>query len=271
MGAPAEGINNGLMARVARLGPRRERPRPDPNAMTLVEHLAELRRRLIICLFAVAVGAVATYFVYDQILSILQAPYCQAVTHTAQAGQCQLIFTQPLQGFGLRLNVSGYGGLILAVPVLFYQLWRFVTPGLKANEKRYALPFALATGFLFALGAFVAYLTFPHAMRFLLDVSGPSNKIKPLLTAPSYIQLILLLMAAFGVTFEFPVVLVALELVGVLSSAKLAKVRRWAIIGVVLFAAIITPSSDPFSMLALAVPMLVFYEASIIIGRLLGK
>ena len=254
---------------MGRFRARRDNPRPHPDAMTLGEHLAELRRRLIISICAIAVGAVVTYVLYGQILTLLQSPYCQAVKYTSNAGQCDFYVTQPLQGFALRLNVSAYGGILIALPVLFFQLWRFVTPGLKANEKRYALPFTFATAGLFALGAFVAYLTFPHAMRFLLDVSGPH--IKDILSPNSYVQLILLLMVAFGATFEFPVLLVALELAGVLTPAKLSKVRRWAIIGMVAFAAIVTPSSDPFSMLALAIPLLLFYEASIIIGRVLGK
>ncbi len=237
--------------------------------MTLGEHLGELRRRLIICIVAVAAGAVVTYVLYDQILAVLQSPYCQAVTHTGR--RCQFYVTQPLQGFALRLNVSAYGGLLIALPITLYQLWQFVTPGLKANEKKYALPFTFATAGLFALGSYVAYLTFPHAMRFLLDVSGPSKTIVAILSPNSYVQLILLLMVAFGVTFEFPVVLVALEIAGVLTPAKLSKWRRWAIIGMVLFAAVVTPSSDPFSMLALAIPLLLFYEASIVVGKLLGK
>jgi len=239
--------------------------------MTLGEHLGELRRRLIICLCAIAVGAVVTYAFYTGIIDVLQRPYCQALTHTARAGECKFYLTQPLQGFSLRLNVSAYGGLLIALPVTVFQLWRFVTPGLKANEKRYALPFTLATFILFAIGAYVAYLTFPHAMRFLIDVSGPNKSFVEILSPNSYVQLILLLMVAFGVTFEFPVVLVSLELAGVLTPAKLSKFRRWAIIGMVLFAAVVTPSSDPFSMLALALPLLLFYEASIVIGKLLGK
>jgi sec-independent protein translocase protein TatC len=159
--------------------------------------------------------------------------------------------------------------MLIALPVLLFQLWRFVTPGLKANEKRYALPFTAATVTLFALGAFVAYLTFPHAMRFLITVSGPD--VRSILSPNSYVQLILLLMVAFGVTFEFPVVLVSLELAGVLTPAKLSKWRRWAIIGMVIFAAVVTPSSDPFSMLALAIPLLLFYEGSIVVGKMLGK
>ena len=211
--------------------------------MTLGEHLGELRRRLIICIVAVAAGAVVTYVLYDQILAVLQSPYCQAVTHTGR--RCQFYVTQPLQGFALRLNVSAYGGLLIALPITLYQLWQFVTPGLKANEKKYALPFTFATAGLFALGSYVAYLTFPHAMRFLLDVSGPSKTIVAILSPNSYVQLILLLMVAFGVTFKFPVVLVALEIAGVLTPTKLSKWRRWAIIGMVLFAAVVDPELGP--------------------------
>jgi sec-independent protein translocase protein TatC len=239
--------------------------------MTLGEHLGELRSRLIVCLCAISVGAVLTYVFYATILHFLQSPFCEAVTHTSQAGHCSFYVTAPLQGFSLRLNVSAYGGIVIALPVLFYELWRFVTPGLKANERRYALPFTFATVLLFVIGAFVAYLTFPHALRFLIDVSGPSGSIRQLLSPNAYVQLIILLMVAFGVTFEFPVVLIALELAGALSTAQLSKWRRWAIIGIVVFAGVVTPSSDPFSMLALAIPLLVFYELSIVIGKMLGK
>jgi sec-independent protein translocase protein TatC len=261
-------------AMIAKLRARKESPRPSPDAMTLGEHLGELRRRLVISVSMIAVGAIVCYVFYNNILGILQAPYCQAQTITTSAHHvkrlaCDFYTTTPLQGFSLRLDVAAYGGILFALPVLLFQLWRFVTPGLKANEKRYALPFTAATVTLFALGAYVAYLTFPHALRFLINVSGPH--VHQLLSPNAYIQLILLLMLAFGVTFEFPVILVSLELAGVLTPARLIKWRRWAIIGMVVFAAVVTPSSDPFSMLALAIPLLVFYEASIIIGKLLGK
>ena len=243
--------------------------------MTLGEHLGELRRRLIVCICMIAVGAIACYVLYPSILHVLQQPYCRALTYTNKAHRvvhpaCDFYVTAPLQSFSLRLDVSAYGGILIALPVLIFQLWRFVTPGLKANEKKYALPFAGATAVLFALGAFVAYLTFPHAMRFLINVGDPSV-VKQILSPNSYVQLILLLMLAAGVTFEFPVVLVALEIAGVLTPARLSKWRRWAIIGMVLFAAVVTPSSDPFSMLALAIPLLVFFEASIVFGKMLGK
>ncbi len=242
--------------------------------MTLGEHLGELRRRLIIAIATIAVGAIACYVIYNRILNFLREPYCKASAVIDRAHHVHLAcpnfyVTTPLQGFSLRLDVAAYGGILIALPVLLFQLWRFVTPGLKANEKRYAFPFTAATVLLFALGATVAYLTFPHALGFLINVSGPD--ISQILSPNSYIQLILLLMLAAGVTFEFPVVLVALELAGVLTPARLSKWRRWAIIGMVVFAAVVTPSSDPFSMLALAIPLLLFYEASIVIGKVLGK
>lgn len=243
---------------------RRGGSRPDPNAMTLLEHLSELRRRLIVCLAGFVVALVVAYVLYNRILSFFQHPYCQIQPHN-----CSLVVLGPLQGFGIRLDIAGYGGLVLASPVILWQLWQFVTPGLRAGEKRYAVPFVTSAIALFLLGAFVAWLTFPHALAFLRSVAGQG--IRPEYTAPQYLSLILALMAIFGLTFEFPVVLVSLELAHVITPAKLAKARRWAIIAIVVFAAVVTPSSDPFSMLAMAVPMLAFYELSIVAGRLLRR
>jgi sec-independent protein translocase protein TatC len=248
---------------------RRNGPRPSPDAMTLGEHLGELRRRLIICLIGFAAAGVGVYLLYNRILGLLDVPYCTSLHMRLGNPGCDLTVLGPLDGFAIRLNVTAYGGLIAASPVILYQLWRFVTPGLKANERRYALPFVFATVGLFLVGAFVAWLTFPHALGFLHAVSGPH--IRTLLTAQKYLSLIMALMAIFGVTFEFPVVLVALELAGVVTPQRLSKFRRFAILIIVVFSAVITPSSDPFSMLAMAVPMVVFYELSIHIGRFVKR
>jgi sec-independent protein translocase protein TatC len=151
--------------------------------------------------------------------------------------------------------------------VILWEAWRFVTPGLRRNERRYAVAFVTASVTLFAAGAVLAYVIFPHALQFLGKIGGPS--LRQIYSPSSYIGLILALMAVFGITFEFPVVLVSLELAGVLKPAKLASWRRWAIVLLTAFSAIITPSGDPFSMLALAIPLYIFYEVSIIIGRIL--
>lgn len=240
---------------------RRRGARPDPDAMTLVEHLGELRRRLIVCILFFAVAVVAAYLLYGHILGFLQHPYC-----VLQPKRCQLVLLAPLDGFGIRLDVAGYGGLLLSSPVLLWELWRFITPGLRAHEKRYAIPFVLCSVVLFLFGAYVAWLTFPHALGWLKSVGG--SQLTTYYTAQKYLTLILLLMAIFGATFEFPVLLVALELAGVVSPQRLARFRRWALVIIIAVAAIVTPSSDPFSMLALALPMIVFYEVAIVIGRL---
>jgi sec-independent protein translocase protein TatC len=240
--------------------------RLDPNAMTLLEHLGELRRRLVISVVAVSLGAIAAYVLFPHILSFFMHPYCDTLPKGAQ---CSLIVLNPLDNLSIRLQVSAFGGLFLASPILLWQIWRFVTPGLKAQEKRYAIPFVFATIGLFALGAYVALLTYPKALGFFKSVG--TSSLHASYTADNYLGLMSLLMIAFGVTFELPVVLVALELAGVIKPSQLARWRRAAIIIIVIFAAVVTPSSDPFSMLAMAVPMLVFYEASIHIGRAVKK
>jgi sec-independent protein translocase protein TatC len=246
---------------------RRGKPRAAPESMTLSEHLGELRRRLIVAVIGFVVAAVVVYVLYPEILRFLIHPLC-VQTHKPTS-RCNLTVFGPLDAFAVRLNVTAYGGLVLAGPVIFFELWRFVTPGLKANEKKYAVPFAVTTAGLFVLGAFIAWLTFPHALAFLHAVGGPN--INDLFTPSKYLGLILALMAIFGVTFEFPAVLVGLELAKVLTPQRLSRWRRPAIVLIVVFAAVVTPSSDPFSMLAMAVPMLAFYEGSILIGRLIVR
>jgi sec-independent protein translocase protein TatC len=239
------------------------RNRPSPQAMTLVEHLTELRRRVMVCVIAFGVAGVAAFLLYPHILSFLQAPYCHVSPH------CTLYVTGPLDGLSVRVEIAAYGGLILASPVFLWELWRFVTPGLHSHEKRYAIPFVACAVVLFCAGGVVAYLTFPHALTFLGSIGGPS--LREIYDPDRYLSLVVALIAVFGFTFEFPVVLVALQLAGVVSPARLSSWRRWAIVVLVVVAAVITPSGDPFSMLALAVPLYAFYELSIVIGKLLRR
>ncbi len=233
--------------------------------MTLGEHLGELRRRVIVAALAFLAAGVVAFVVYPHILSFLKSPYC----HVVGPKKCLLYVTSPLDGLSLRVKIAAYGGLFLSSPVILWELWRFITPGLHRNEKRYAIPFVCSSVLLFAGGAVLAYVAFAHALQFLQNVGGPS--LRQIYDPNKYLSLMVALMTVFGLTFEFPVVLVSLQLVGVVTPRKLASWRRWAIVLIVVFAAIIVPSGDPFSMLALAIPMYLFYELSILLGKLFRR
>src|SRR5262245_43963372 len=233
--------------------------------MTVVEHLGELRHRLVISLLAVTGFACLCYWFAPDIIRFFLEYYRDATGRPNNV----FIFTGPLDAFVTRVKVATYGGIVLAVPIWLWQLWRFITPGLQPREKRFAVPFILASILLFALGALVALVTLPKALDFLLGAGGEEQR--PLLSADRYLSLVTLMMLAFGAAFEFPVVLVFLLIARVLSVERLRKARRWAIVLIVTFAAVITPSQDPYSLFFLAVPMYAFYEASILIGRILKR
>ena len=234
--------------------------------MSIVEHLTELRTRLIVSAVAVGVGGVLAFVFYNRILDFLIQPYCD----TLPPGKpCTLFITDPLEGFATRLKVATWGGFLLASPIVLFQFWRFVTPGLNPNEKRYAVPFVASSVTLFCLGALLARYTFPRALDFLLAVGG--EDLEAILSPSKYLRLVILIALAFGVAFLFPVLLVFLQLAGVLTSRRLKAWRRPAIVAIFVVAAVITPSQDPYSLLAMAGPMYLFYEASIVIGRVLHK
>ncbi|HWD53864.1 MAG TPA: twin-arginine translocase subunit TatC [Acidimicrobiales bacterium] len=255
----------------------KRKQRPTPDNMTLGEHLGELRRRVIISVVAFLVAATVAVFLYEPILTFLLRPLCTVVatsgphhSYIVRSGNtCNLFVTSPLDGLSLRVKIALFGGLVLSSPIILFQIWRFVTPGLKASERRYAIPFVLSAFALFLAGAATAYITLPHALGWLKSVGGPN--LQAIYDPIAYLGLILLMMTIFGLTFEFPVVLVSLELAHVVTPARLLKSWRWAVIIIVVLAAVFTPSSDPFSMFALAIPLTVFYFVSIGIGKLLGR
>ena len=243
-----------------RARPREEKP---PETMTLVGHLTELRNRVVIALVAIAVGGIAGFALYDSVLEILQEPYCKV------SERCTFVVTDPLESFSIRLKVSAYLGLLLASPVVLWQLWRFVTPGLYPREKRYAVPFVICGAILFVLGAGLALWTFPQALRFLVGIGG--DAVEPLYSPGKYVSLIIFMMFAFGLGFEFPIVLVFLQIAGIVTWRRLASWRRYAVVVIFVIDAVITPSADPISLLALALPMCLFYEVSILVGRFILK
>jgi len=235
-------------------------PRSAGGHMTIWEHIGELRSRLIRVLIAVGIGVVVGWVAFPYVLEFLLRPFFDLVPDGT------LIATSPLQPFATRIKVSGYLGIVFAMPVILWQLWRFVTPGLYPQEKKYAIPFTVSALVLFAAGASIAYVTLNPALRFLIDIGG--QNIEPLYTPDSYIMLIVWMMIAFGAGFEFPVLLVALMLINVLEPRQLLGWWRQATVVIVLAAAVITPSGDPISMLALAVPMFFLYFIAIGIGAL---
>lgn len=254
------------------------RSRSEDGNMTMMEHLGELRSRLIKSLLAVAVGAVVCWIFYPQILDVMVEPYCEVVPAEAVAeeaeqrnllGGCDLLVLDPLEPFSVRLMVAGYGGLTLAVPVVLWQMWRFVQPGLHPRERRHAAAFTAVGALLFLLGASLAYWSIPRALGFLADIGG-----EDLVTGFSpakYLSFVIKMMIAFGIGFEFPLLLVFLQIAGIIHYRQLIRGRRFAIVGIVALVAVITPSGDPFTLMVLSVPMYVFYEAAIGIGWLRSR
>lgn len=232
--------------------------------MTISEHLNEARHRFLVCCAVVAVLGVASFLLYPWFLSFLQHPYCRVSPH-----HCTFLVTNPLDGITLRVKIALFGGFLFGSPVIFWQAWRFITPGLKSKERRYALPFMLSSIVFFSAGVAVAYLIFGKAIAWLQSIGG--HALVTEYNPNQYLSLFTLMMVVFGLTFEFPVILVALELANVVSSAKLLRSWRYAIVGIVIVAAVITPSSDPFSLFALAIPLTFFYFAAIGVGKLFKK
>ena len=239
-------------------------PELDHSRMTLAEHLHELRSRLIKVVLAVLVCSMFSFAFREQILDFLLFPLTDVNPDTA------LLITDPTETLALAMKLSGYTGILLAMPVILWQLWRFITPGLYAHEKRLAIPVVGSALALFFLGAGLAYWTMPRALEFLQGII-PNDDIEYLYSPEKYSMFAVYMMVAFGVGFEFPIILVALQAVGVVEPATLSKGRPYAIVTIFVLVAVITPSGDPISLLALALPMILFYEIAIIIGKLVAR
>lgn len=244
-------------------------PSPAETGMTLVEHLTELRRRIVICVIAVAVGMVLGFILYPWVFDFLLHPYKEITTAENSIAPGKLVQFDPLEGFSIRMKTSAYTGIAFAMPVILWQVWQFVTPGLYPHERRYAVPFVVSALLLFSLGAALAYYTLPRALDFLVDIGG--DDLVTAFAPGKYFQLITYMMLAFGIGFEFPIVLIFLQMAGIVEPATLRKGRRFAIVGICVLVAVITPSGDPISMLMLSGPMVLFYESAIAIGSIITK
>jgi sec-independent protein translocase protein TatC len=234
--------------------------------MTLLEHLEELRGRLIWIIGSVLLAAVAGWFVYEPVVDRLLAPARPFLT-----GDKTLIFTGPMEAFTTRFQVAVYVGLAIAFPIVLFHVWRFLSPGFHAKERRFAIPFIVSGTVLFGVGVAFALFTLPEAMRFLIGPAITGSSVRPLLAAKPYVQFGLLYLVAFGLAFEFPVVLMFLTSLRVITSRQMARYRRHVFLGIALVVAFLTPSVDWFSMTVLTVAMYVLYEACIWISKLIRR
>ena len=234
------------------------------DRLTLLEHLDELRKRIFVCLIAAVVGALVAALFNSLMFEILLHPL-RAVPGLPASAQ-EITTFSPAEPFMVSLKVWVVGGLIMAAPVIIYELWAFLAPAFTATEKKYFYPVVAASSALFLAGIALAYfLVLPKGLNFLLNFSGGFFNVQ--LRAQEYFTFMALFILAFGVVFELPVVLVLLAKVGVIDDKFLKKNRRWAVLGMAFAAAVITPSQDAFSMLAMFVPLYVLYEVSIVIAR----
>jgi sec-independent protein translocase protein TatC len=230
--------------------------------MTLAEHLTELRRRLVVSALAVVAGTGVAFGFHHWLLRLLTHPYCHLpASYRFDKTHCALVVTGVLDAFTVTLKLSFYAGLILSSPIWLWQLWRFITPGLHAHERRHAVAFVGTSVSLFATGAVIAYFTLPTGLRFLLGFA--TGGITSLLTFDSYLSYVVAIVLVFAVSFEFPLLVVMLNVTGVLTYPRLRRWTRVIVFGIFVFAAVATPSQDPFTMLALALPMCGLYGLAV--------
>lgn len=227
-------------------------PPTDETAMTLVDHLAELRRRIAISVVAVGLGSVIGFLLAEPIIKLLLTPLPDG----------EVVFLTVGGGFFVYLRVAVIVGLLLALPVVLYQLWAFVAPGLLPEERRAALPWIPMTVVFFLLGAMVAWVTLPYAVGFLIgfEIEG---SLTALPSAEAYFSFVTIMFLLFGLVMQFPIVLIFLDRLGVLSVDQLRTMRRYVLLGVVIFAVVVTPGGDPISPIVLSATMYALYEFTI--------
>ncbi|MFC4010463.1 twin-arginine translocase subunit TatC [Nonomuraea purpurea] len=237
---------------------RSSRSERDPEGrMPLMEHLRELRNRLLIAMGAVLVGIIIGWFFFDPVWQVLKAPYCETPQSTQLNGHCALTYSGIFQSFFITLKVSLMIGLVLACPVWLYQIWAFVTPALYRTEKRYSITFLGLAVPLFVLGAALAYIIMDTSLAILLGFSIDGTVAT--IGIDEYLDYVLIMLLIFGVSFELPLLLVFLNIIGILPHAAVKKHRRTVIFVMFVFGAVITPGGDPITMMALAAPMIILF------------
>jgi sec-independent protein translocase protein TatC len=233
------------------------------DKMPFMEHLGELRVRIMRALIGVLIGALIPLYFSQRIVDWLAQP----VTRLGH----ELVFTAPAEAFWVQVKVGLVCGLFLSAPVVLWQVWAFVSPGLHAHEKKYAVPFVLVGSLMFlAGGAFALFVVVPYALTFLLGYARP-GVLKPMITIQNHVDFFLKFTLAFGVIFELPLAMTLLARMGAVTSRTLARHRKYAVLGSFVVAAILTPTPDAFNQAMMAGPLIVLYEVGIVSARIFGK
>lgn len=246
-----------------------QQDRLDEGRMSLVEHLTELRTRLMISIGAVTVAAIVAWIFYDNIFTFLADPYCklparlQSLDDSAQG--CGFLVTKPLEEFSTKLSVVAYSGVAIAMPVILWQVWKFIVPGLYPKERRYGALFVVVAFALFIAGISLSYWSIPRALEFLTEIGG--DRFITAFSPRDYLNFAVKMLLAFGLAFQFPIVLIFLQIIDLVENETLRAGRRYAVVGIVVLVAVITPSGDPITLGVLSVPLYLFYEAAILYGR----
>src|SRR5487761_517508 len=238
-------------------------PQAEDRAMTLMEHLEELRRVVLVSLIAWGLATGLAFVFNHQMIWVLERPLHLALSHTHSPFGQHVVVTSPIEGLSIPFKVAAAAGIVLSLPITVWQIWTFVKPGLRRTERHLAFPFIFGTLFFFALGGLFAYFILPVGLSFLATFLGSNAVYLPDLNA--YLTFLALVILIFGVTFEMPVALCTLAAAGILSSAKLRKWRKAAYFIIVAVALIVTPGADPFTPPFLSVALLVLYEASVLV------
>ncbi len=238
--------------------------RAELPGMSLLEHLQELRRRIIYSILSIAAGFAVAYGFRERIAALMIAPITQALSEHHLP--TKLAYLNPMDPFNFYLKIGIFGGVILASPFILYQVWLFIAPGLYQHERRYVVPFMMATVGLFLAGAFFGYrFVYPGALAFLI---GYGSQFKPVVTISEYMELFSTVILGLGIVFELPILIFFLALFGIVNSRWLWKNVRYAILVIFIIAGIITPTPDPLSMCIFAAPMLFLYAVSILVAHL---
>lgn len=245
--------------------PGSRRPEVGPGGrMALADHLRELRNRMLISIAAIVAGIVVAYVFWEPIYDFLRAPYCHVGERPAD--ECNLYALGIFDQFQIRLRVSFIGGALLSSPVWIFHVGRFLTPAMHRNERRYALAFMSAGFVLFSAGVTLAYLTVARGLEIFLTIGG--DNVVPLVSVQSYLSFVTVLMIAVGLGFQFPLVVMFLNMTGALTVTRMRSSRRGVYFGLFALSAILVPTTDPFTFLVMAVPMCLLYEVCIVLARI---